>query len=261
MSDFAEQYGPWALVLGASDGTGAAFARHIAAKGIPCVLVARREALLLELAEQIRTESGVECVTASIDLSLTDAGDQVVAAVGDREIGLFVYNAGSDTNGAHFLDKPIDNWIRLAGINVMTTLRCCHHFGGLMRQRRRGGILLVSSGAAFGGGSYLATYSGSKAFELCFAESLWHELRPYQVDVLHLALNTTDTPALRKLLVEKGKQSPSSLASPDKVARVGLANLAKGPDYNWGQIFGLRAGWRRLRVKIISYLSGKMVFE
>ena len=81
------------------------------------------------------------------------------------------------------------------------------------------------------------------------------------MSLLHLALNTTDTPALRKLLEEKGKKPPPFLASPDKVARVGLANLAKGPDYNWGQVIGLRARWRRLRVKIVSYLSAKMILE
>lgn len=261
MSEFKHRYGPWAVVLGASDGTGAAFARHIAAQGVPSVLVARREELIEELARQILAEYGLECVTASIDLSLTDACDQVIAAVGDREIGLFVNNAGSDPNGSHFLDKPIENWIKLAHINVINTMRCCHHFGNMMRERRRGGLLLVGSGACYGGASYLATYSGSKAFALCFAESLWQELRKYEVDVLYLALSTTDTPALRRLLEEKGKKPPPFLASPDKVAQVGLAQLARGPDYNWGQVVGLRAAWRRFRVKITSYLGGKMVLD
>ncbi len=261
MSEFVQRYGPWAVVLGASDGTGAAFARHIAAQGVSCVLIARRENLLTELAAQIRSESGVECVIASIDLSLPDACDRIVAAVGDREIGLFVNNAGADSNGSHFLDKPIENWLRLASINITITMHCCHHFGGLMKQRGRGGLLLVGSGACYSGAGYLATYSGAKAFVLCFAESLWYELRPFNVDVLHLALSTTDTPALRKLLQDKGKKPPRSLASPDKVASVGLARLAQGPDYNWGQLFGLRAGWRKLRVKLVSHFSKKMIFE
>lgn len=261
MSDFARRYGPWAVVLGASDGTGAAFARHIASHGISCVLVARREHLLAELAAQIRAESGVECVTASIDLSQPDASDRIVAAVGDREIGLLVNNAGADSNGSRFLDRSIDDWLRLASINITVTLRCCHHFGGLMKRRGRGGLLLVGSGACYSGAGYLAAYSGAKAFVMCFAESLWYELRPHNVDVLHVALGTTDTPALRKLLQDKGKRPPRNLASPDKVASVGLSRLGQGPDYNWGQLVGLRAGWRKQRVKLISYFSRKMIFE
>jgi len=114
-------------------------------------------------------------------------------------------------------------------------MRCCHHFAGKMRHRGRGGLLLVGSGGCYGGGSFMAAYTASKAFDLCFAESLWAELRPHNVDVLYMALGTTDTPALRALLAERGLPLPPGLASPDEVAAVGLARLPLGPIYNWGQ--------------------------
>src|ERR1700712_4531135 len=97
---FRERYGPWALIAGASEGTGASFARQLAAEGISCVLVARREGPLAALAEELRSRFGVECVTASVDLSAPDAVEQMVEAAGDREIGLFISNAGADTNGS-----------------------------------------------------------------------------------------------------------------------------------------------------------------
>ena len=34
MADFKDKYGPWALVAGASEGLGAAFARALAARGL-----------------------------------------------------------------------------------------------------------------------------------------------------------------------------------------------------------------------------------
>lgn len=232
---FAERYGPWAVIAGASEGTGRAFARKIAGEGVSCILIARRAHPLEALAAQIRAEHGVECVTASLDLAAPDACARVIAAVGAREVGLYVSNAGADPNGARFLDRDIEAWVQLVNRNIVTTMRCCHHFGAAMRARRRGGILLVGSGACYGGASFLATYSGSKAFEMCFGEGLWAELRPHGVDVLYFALGQTDTPAFRALLAEKGQPVPSGLATPDDVAALGLARLPHGPIHNWGQ--------------------------
>src|SRR5262245_64607328 len=124
---FADRYGPWALVAGASEGTGREFARRIAASGVPSILVARRAKPLAALADEIRAESGVECVTATIDLSASDALARIVAAVGGREIGLFVGNAGADPNGSRFLDRKAEVWLELVHRNVVTTLLCCHH--------------------------------------------------------------------------------------------------------------------------------------
>lgn len=232
---FAERYGPWAVIAGASEGTGREFARQVAAQGVNLLLVARREGPLAELAQEIRQASGVKVATASIDLGAADAADQILAAAGDREVGLYINNAGADTNGAGFFDKPVEAWVQLANVNVATPLQCCHHFGGRMRARGHGGLILVNSGACYGGAAGLSVYGGGKAFQLVFAEGLWAELRPHGVEVLTLVLNQTDTPAYRKLLGERGLPVPPNLASPVDVASVGLAQLPHGPIYNWGQ--------------------------
>jgi uncharacterized protein len=229
-----DRYGPWAVVAGASEGTGRAYARALAAEGLNLVLIARRAAPLAALAEEIRRESGVECVAAAVDLAEPDAHALVVGAVGEREIGLYVANAGADPNGSRFLDKPLKPWMDLVRRNVLTTMQACHHFGGLMRQRGRGGLLLANSYACYGGGSFMACYTASKAFELAFAESLWSELKPHGVDVLTLVMGMTDTPAFRELLGEKGLPVPPDVASAEEVAAFGLAHLADGPIQNWG---------------------------
>lgn len=263
--NFAERYGPCAIVAGASEGTGRAFARKIAANGVPCILIARREAPLNALAEEIRAETGVACITAAIDLSAPDAADRIIAAAGSREIGLYVANAGADVNGARFLDRDIAAWLDHVRLNVLTTLQCCHHFGSQMRARRKGGILLVSSGACYGGSSYMAVYSASKAFALNFSEGLWAELRQHGVDVLSLVLGRTDTPAFRKLLAEKNLPVPTDLASPETVAEVGLDRLPFGPIQNWGvpdDVPGFAptsASMRRARVLAVEAAS-KSVF-
>jgi uncharacterized protein len=233
---FKEKYGPWALITGASEGTGSAFAHNLADKGFNLILIARRQQPLDELAVAIRAKgTGVECVTACVDLSTLDATRQIVAATAGREVGLFIANAGADTNGSLFLDNDVANWEQLINLNVVSTMRNCHHFGQSMRARGRGGIIIVGSGACYGGLNGIAVYSAVKAFDLCFGEALWAELRHHGVDVLNLILGRTDTPAHRRLMERNGQPIPSGMAKSEDVAEIGLARLAHGPDYNWGQ--------------------------
>lgn len=263
--DFKEKYGPWAVVAGASEGVGRAFARQIAAQGVNLLLIARREAPLAELAAEISAESGVECVTAAIDLALPDSAERVIAAVEDREIGLYISNAGSDPYASRFLDSDVANWTDIANRNVLNILRCCHHFGTAMRARRRGGMVLVGSGACYGGASFMGTYAGTKAFALNFAEGLWAELKPYGVDVLFMALNMTDTPELRRLLGEKGLPLPDGISLPEDVAAQGLDRLPHGPVLNIGLAddqpgYGYAsAASRRERIAVLD-AGGKRIF-
>ncbi len=260
-----EKYGPWAVITGASEGTGAAFALRLADEGINCALVARREGPLAELAGQVR-KKGVECVTASVDLSASDATEKIVAAASEREVGLFIANAGADTNSSLFLDNDVAAWEKLVMLNILSTMRNCHHFGQGMRARGRGGMILVGSGSCYGGLYGMGVYCGVKAFDLCFGEGLWAEMRHHGVDVLNLILGRTDTPAHRRISEASGRPfDPTAMASSDDVARIGLEQLPHGPTYNWGQpndVAGYAPnspGERRARILKIEEMSGAYV--
>ncbi|MFT5481395.1 MAG: short-subunit dehydrogenase [Halieaceae bacterium] len=230
----AEKYGPWALIAGASEGTGRAFAHRVAAEGIHCILLSRRLSALDVLAQELKNTYGVDCVTASMDLAALDATESIVTVVGGREVGLFIANAGADSINTRFLDSRLEDWVGLVNRNVLTVVSCCHHLGGLMRDRKRGGIILVGSGACYGGSSFMTVYCATKAFGLCFGEGLWAELQPHGVDVLNLILGQTDTPAFRETLAKMGQPVPENLAKPEDVARVALERLSHGPVHNWG---------------------------
>jgi short-subunit dehydrogenase len=230
---FAEKYGPWAVIAGASEGTGSSFAHQVAQQGVNCILIARREGPLKKLADELRTQHGIECVTGCVDLAAADAIERIAAVVGEREVGLFISNAGADPNGALFLENDLARWDELVTRNVVTVMRSCYHFAGPMRSRGRGGIIIVGSGACYGGLTGITVYSATKAFDLCFGEGLWAELRPHGVDVLNLILGRTDTPAHRELMQRRGMPMPTNLASPDDVAKIGLARLPLGPVHNW----------------------------
>jgi short-subunit dehydrogenase len=234
-AEFAARYGPWALVAGASEGTGASFARQLAEKGLNLILIARREGPLEQLAGELRETSGVECVIASIDLASEDAAEQLSAVAEGREVGLLILNAGADPNGSMFLDNAIGNWDQLAVRNVMTVMRALHAFGRPMRERGRGGMMVVGSGACYAGLPGIGVYAASKAFDLVLCEALWAELQPHGVDVLSYVIGRTDTPAHRELMEARGMAIPEDLASSDDVARLGLERLPHGPVCNWGE--------------------------
>jgi uncharacterized protein len=222
--EFAKRYGPWALIAGASEGIGASAARRLGERGINVVLVSRRQAALEDVAATVLSSTR----TVELDLSEPNATSQLIRATADLEIGLLIYNAGADPNMARFLDKPLDVWQAMLTRNCTTVMASAHHFGGLMVERRHGGVVLVTSGAAWAGGSRLAVYGASKAFDLILAESLWAELEPSGVHVLAMVLGQTDTPALRTLL---GEREIDGLADPDEVVRDMLDNLANGPTW------------------------------
>lgn len=221
---FADQYGPWAVVAGASEGVGASLARQLGGRGVNVVLVARRQTALDEVAADVSTDTRA----LALDLSTPEAHDELAAAAADLDVGLFVYNAGADPYSSMFLEQPFAPWRDMLIRNSLTVLGATHHFAGRMVERGRGGIALVTSGAAWAGGSHLAVYGATKAFDLIFAESLWAELRPQGVDVLAMVLGATDTPAFRRAF---GDGDFAGLADPDDVARDLLDNLANGPTF------------------------------
>lgn len=227
--DFAAKYGPWAIVAGASDGTGAAFAEQLAERGINIVLVARRQALLDEIAGRLPTE----CRVVVLDLSTPNAGQQLAEATADLDIGLLVYNAGADSHSTPFLTQPIDDLRALVRRNCLTVLEACYDVGTRLVARGRGGVILVTSGAAWCGGANIAAYGGTKAFDLVLAEALWMEWKPQGVDVLSLVLGATDTPSLQRLLAQTGG-SFGELARPEDVVRNALDHIDEGPTWICG---------------------------
>ena len=80
-------YGPWALVVGGSEGVGAEIAFRLADQGVSTVLVARKTGPLEETAEAVRAK-GVECRTLSVDLTEPGATEGIAAACEQARVAL-----------------------------------------------------------------------------------------------------------------------------------------------------------------------------
>lgn len=234
MSEVSDKYGPWALVVGASDGCGALFAERLAREGLDVVLVARREALLQEVAAGIGERTGAATRTLAVDLTDPDGAQQIVDATEDLDIGMLVYCAGGDPNYQPFLANPVSAAEALLHRNCLVLMQLCHHYAGRMVERGRGGIVNFSSGAALAGGPNMVAYGGTKAFDMVFTEGLWAELHDKGVDVLCLLLGKTDTPALRQLEHSRGQIAslddvpPGAIPAEDVIDEA-FDNLTNGP--------------------------------
>lgn len=224
-----DRYGPWAVVAGGSEGVGAGFARQLAAEGLHLLLVGRSEQALRRIGEELgRTAPEIEVRALSLDLTDARAPDRLVHATAGLDVGMLVLNAGANTVGSAFLDADPDTIGRALALGVSTPLALVHAFGRGMRQRGRGGIVLVGSLAGYLGQPSLTVYSGAKAFTRVFAEGLWLELRDEGVDVLHVVLGVTRTPAMERSGLDLAL--PGLLVTdPDEVAAESLAHLRDGP--------------------------------
>lgn len=232
--DFATRYGPWAVIAGASDGVGAAFADALAERGLNVVLLARRQAVLDDVAASIRERYGVETRTLAIDLAVSGAAASVIDATADLDVGFLVYCAGADPDFTPFLSNSIEAAETMVQRNCVVPMQLSHHYAAPMVQRGRGGIVVFGSGAGFVGGPNMVAYGASKAFDMVFAEALWSELHDKGVDVVGLILGKTDTPALRKLEYQRGTlasedQTPTDAVPVGDVVAEAFANLTNGP--------------------------------
>ena len=254
-SVFASRFGPWALVAGASEGLGAAFAIEAARRGLDVVLVARRKEALEGVASEIRS-LGRKALPIVCDLADADASERIGLQVGAREVGLLILNAAFAPRGP-YMDSPIERWLTVVDVNIRAPLRLAHAFAGPMRTRRRGGLVFLSSMASFQGAATLATYSASKAFARIFAESLWAEMREDGVDVLAACAGATSTPGfLQEARFIQGAQSPDAVVAETFDALGGGPVLVSGRTNRAARalLAGLPSAWR---VRLMSLATQK----
>ena len=227
-TDFAARYGPWAIVAGASEGLGAAYAEELASRGLNLILVARRSELLQSIAYQLSEKHHVQVKTVALDLSISDASEQIFREANELEIGLLVYNAAFSAIGP-FLQRPVEDHLKEIQTNAFTPLKLIYLFAQSMITRGRGGIVLMSSLSALQGSAYISTYAATKAFNIVLAEGLWEEWREKGVDMLVCVSGAIKTPNYVASEPEQTGGLGDLTLSPEQVVREALEALGKGP--------------------------------
>jgi short-subunit dehydrogenase len=231
---FADKYGPWAVVLGASEGLGEAYARGLAARGLSVVVAARREAPLRRVADAIATEHGVETRAVRLDLASPDFLDGLRTVTDDLDVGLVIYNGAASYVGP-FLDGA-ESFAAIVAVNCVGPLVVCQHFGRHLVDRGRGGIVLMGSAAGLAGSPHISAYAASKAFDLVLGEALWAEWRDKGVDVMAVIGPAIDTPTYRNSLPAETRATLPTPMDPVDVVTEVFDALGTDPSFAPGEM-------------------------
>ena len=115
------KYGTTALVAGASEGIGAAFATYLAHHGIHLVLIARRKEPLDTLARELIEKFSVRVETIPCDLSQPQTDQYLMDQLSEKSIDIFIYNAGLSYIGA-FEKNTMEHHQEIVHTNVVTPI-------------------------------------------------------------------------------------------------------------------------------------------
>ena len=215
-----------ALVTGPTAGIGAAFARQLAERGHDLVLVARDQARLNALADELRSRYGVEAEMLVADLADREQLARVEGRVADpdRPVHVLVNNAGFG-HKRPFLENSVEDEQQLLDVLVTAVLRLTHAALGAMVARGDGQIVNVSSIAG-----YLprGTYSAAKAYVTSLSRWADATYRDRGVRVMALLPGFTKTEFHARMDVSR-RSAPSWMwLDADRVVREALADLDAG---------------------------------
>lgn len=182
------------IVTGASSGIGRATAQQFAKRGAHLVLVARREARLNELAEEIAPQAASVMVIVA-DVSRTEDLDRIVDDTMERHgrIDVLVNNAGVG-QGGNLVNFDLDRVGRMIDINLYGPVYLARQVAPIMIEQGSGTVVNVASVAGEMRSPGMTVYSATKSGLIAFTDSFRREMMPHGVHSVAVLPGFTNTP-------------------------------------------------------------------
>ncbi|MCZ6468546.1 MAG: SDR family oxidoreductase [Candidatus Dadabacteria bacterium] len=217
------------LITGASSGIGMGLAKLFAADGSDLVLVARREDRLNELAEELKSEHGIEVHVLPKDLSKKTSPKEIFNHLKKEkiEIDVLVNNAGFGSRGT-VSELDTDLQVDMVQVNAAALTHLTSLFLPGIIERGQGGILNVGSLAGFQPGPNLAVYFATKAYVLSFTEALAEEISNPNIKVSCFAPGPVKTEFGEKSDLEDSLLFKLSLMDLEPAVKAGYEGFRKG---------------------------------
>jgi len=181
----------YAIITGASEGIGAAWALSLAKRGFNLVLLARNEEKLNALAEKCKGEAKIDVIVKSVDLSKGDSEsfwDSLVAVFSGLDIALLINNVGVVNYLPGNIDTlNFDEVTNMINLNIRASTVLTQRVAALMIARKHlSAIVNTSSFTALLPSPMLQVYGATKAYIKHMSRSIAVEYKG-SIDVLSVA--------------------------------------------------------------------------
>ena len=212
-----------ALITGAGRGIGKAVAIALAKEGVNIVLIARTQADIDEVAQEINTYD-VKTLALTADVadinSVNLAIEKAIASF--QTIDILINNAGIAAFGK-FLELEPSEWERIIQVNLMGVYYVTRAILPNMIERQTGDIINISSTAGLNGNALTSAYSASKFALLGLTDSLMQEMRKHNIRVTALTPSTVATDMAKELNLTDG--NPEKVMQAEDIAELLIAQL------------------------------------
>ena len=247
--------GRCAVVIGASQGIGAAIGLAFAGVGAEVVFAARRR----EQLETVRDEAvarGGRAFAEPVDVSSTESLATLAARI--DELGLqpaiLVNCAGEGGTRAAFDVTPAE-WDALHGVHLRGAFFACQAFGRGMAARGYGKIVNMSSTWAATVGANRSVYCAAKAGVGHMTAALAAEWAPLGIRVNALAPTATLTPTIERRLAQDPARAEylrrgiplGRLATTDDLVGSAIFLASAASDFVTGHTLFVDGGWQHAK--------------
>jgi len=212
-----------ALITGAGKGIGRALAIVLAQEGVNVGLIARTEADLQNVAEELKTFN-VHVAIATADVASIDSVNTAVAKVKTDlgAIDILINNAGISSFGS-FMELEPARWEEIVKVNLFGAYYVTRAVLPEMIDRKTGDIVNISSTAGQRGAAVTSAYSASKFALIGLSESLMQEVRKHNIRVTTLTPSTVATDMAKDLNLTDG--NPDKVMQPEDLAELVVSQL------------------------------------
>lgn len=218
----------YAVVTGASQGLGKAFAEKLAEKRINLILVSLPNQSLKELSLTLEEKYQIKTHCYEVDLSVNENVLKLTEWLNSSfNIHILINNAG--LGGTKKFTEATSDYINtILQVNVTATSLITHQLLPNLLKQPKAYILNVSSMAAFSPIGFKTVYPASKSFIHSFSRGLHEELKDTNVFVSVVNPGAMKTNAdVCKRIEEQGFWGKLTLLNPDKVAARCIRQLFK----------------------------------